>query len=228
MPWLYSPLHTRSSQLDELCQERNSRKAEAQGINAKRQSQLDDWVQRVRRLVSDINADFASYFSTPERSGEVVLREDPSGDTNKYGICIRVKFHDSEQLAPFDHQRHVRAACCAGCVRVAVFAARHSPLPLRQSGGEKSVVTIAYLLATLRAARSPLRMVDEFNQGMDVQNERLLFSHIIESMRTANSQMFVLTPRYLPNFSYGRDATILCVMNGPIELGRFQLGRTHV
>lgn len=42
----------------------------------------------------------------------------------------------------------------------------------RQSGGERAVSTIYYLMALQSLARAPFRVVDEINQGMDPRNER--------------------------------------------------------
>ena len=50
----------------------------------------------------------------------------------------------------------------------------------RQSGGERSVSTILYLMALQELAAAPFRVVDEINQGMDPRNERLVHSQIVE------------------------------------------------
>lgn len=42
----------------------------------------------------------------------------------------------------------------------------------RQSGGERAVSTVFYLMALQSLARAPFRLVDEINQGMDPRNER--------------------------------------------------------
>lgn len=47
--------------------------------------------------------------------------------------------------------------------------------PGRQSGGEKSVSTIMFLLSLQNITETPLRVVDEINQGMDQTNERKVF-----------------------------------------------------
>ena len=46
----------------------------------------------------------------------------------------------------------------------------------RQSGGERAVSTIFYLMALQSLARAPFRLVDEINQGMDPRNERYLYN----------------------------------------------------
>jgi hypothetical protein len=50
-----------------------------------------------------------------------------------------------------------------------------------QSGGEKSVSTMLYLLCLQDVTGSPFRMVDEINQGMDAVNEKVVFDQIVRS-----------------------------------------------
>lgn len=49
----------------------------------------------------------------------------------------------------------------------------------RQSGGERAVSTIFYLMALQSLTRSPFRVVDEINQGMDPRNERLVHRRMV-------------------------------------------------
>lgn len=56
----------------------------------------------------------------------------------------------------------------------------------RQSGGERAVSTIFYLMALQSLARAPFRVVDEINQGMDPRNERLGVGWIVRSFSNAD------------------------------------------
>lgn len=59
-----------------------------------------------------------------------------------------------------------------------------------QSGGERSVSTMLYLLSMQPVSRSPFRLIDEINQGMDNRNERLIFNalgSIAENCKTQYS-----------------------------------------
>lgn len=60
-------------------------------------------------------------------------------DFSKYGIRLKVKFRDDEALKELTAQR--------------------------QSGGERSVSTILYMLALQQLSHVPFRCVDEINQG---------------------------------------------------------------
>lgn len=49
----------------------------------------------------------------------------------------------------------------------------------RQSGGERAVSTILYLMSLQELAKTPFRVVDEINQGMDPRNERMIHEQIV-------------------------------------------------
>jgi hypothetical protein len=49
----------------------------------------------------------------------------------------------------------------------------------RQSGGERAVSTIFYLMSLQSLTKSPFRVVDEINQGMDPRNERLVHKRMV-------------------------------------------------
>ena len=59
-------------------------------------------------------------------------------DYEKYGVRIRVKFRDTEQLAELT--------------------------PYQQSGGERSVSTVLYMISLQELTCCPFRCVDEINQ----------------------------------------------------------------
>lgn len=59
-------------------------------------------------------------------------------DYEKYGVRIKVKYRDAEQLRELNMYH--------------------------QSGGERSVATVLYLLALQELAKCPFRCVDEINQ----------------------------------------------------------------
>eukprot|EP00064_Thunnus_orientalis_P001859 superscaffoldBa00000128_g1862 len=108
---------------------------------------------------------------------------------DKYGIRIRVKFHSSTQL--------------------------HELTAYHQSGGERSVSTMLYLMALQELNRCPFRVVDEINQGMDPVNERRVFDIVVRTAcKETTSQYFFITPKLLQNLQYADEMTILCVHNG--------------
>ena len=84
-------------------------------------------------------------------TGEVAVHKED--DFDKWGINISVKFRESESLQLLTGQR--------------------------QSGGERSVTTVLYLMSLQNLAKSPFRVVDEINQGMDPKNERMIHKQIV-------------------------------------------------
>jgi chromosome segregation ATPase len=124
-----------------------------------------EWIPALERMISLIDERFSAFFAQMHCAGQVRLA--PAGsDYDKYSLEILVKFRDNESLQVLSAQR--------------------------QSGGEKSVSTILYLLALQELARSPFRVVDEINQGMDANNERRVHALIVETATRAAKSQYVL------------------------------------
>ncbi|ONK78463.1 uncharacterized protein A4U43_C02F19040 [Asparagus officinalis] len=147
------------------------------------------WLPTLRNLVVRINETFSRNFQEMAVAGEVLLDEHET-DFDKYGILIKVKFRESGQLQ--------------------VLSAHH------QSGGERSVSTILYLVSLQDLTNCPFRVVDEINQGMDPVNERKMFQQLVRAASQENTpQCFLLTPKLLPDLEYSDACSILNIMNGP-------------
>lgn len=129
--------------------------------------------------------------------------EMPHGNFKDWGIEIRVSFREGHKLQ--------------------VLSARV------QSGGERSVSTIMYLMALQGMMVSPFRCVDEINQGLDERNERLVFKRIVANSTQPpgkdgptdhTGQYFLITPKLLPNL-YDMEVeamTVLFIFNGPYNV----------
>jgi|AntAceMinimDraft_5_1070358.scaffolds.fasta_scaffold408725_1 hypothetical protein len=79
-----------------------------------------------------------------------------------------------------------------------------------------------FLMALQDMVKSPFRVVDEINQGMDERNERLVFKRIVEnSVGSSRPQYFLITPKLLQGLTAmdHEDVTVLFVFNGPHNLG---------
>ncbi|XP_075067074.1 structural maintenance of chromosomes protein 5 isoform X2 [Mixophyes fleayi] len=153
----------------------------------------EDWLTPLKHLVEKINEQFSSFFSSMQCVGEVDLHTENEEDYDKYGIRIRVKFRSSTQL--------------------------HELTPHHQSGGERSVSTMLFLMALQELNRCPFRVVDEINQGMDPVNERRVFEMVVKTACKENtSQYFFITPKLLQNLTYADKMTVLFVYNGPYML----------
>ncbi|CAG8734677.1 15788_t:CDS:2, partial [Acaulospora morrowiae] len=114
---------------------------------------------RLNELVKKISQEFSNAFDRIGCVGEV--RVSTNEDYDKWGIDILVKFRDNERLQVLTGQR--------------------------QSGGERSVSTIMYLMSLQELAKTPFRVVDEINQGMDPRNERLVHSQMVQTACRPNT-----------------------------------------
>ncbi|KAG5261820.1 hypothetical protein AALO_G00288890 [Alosa alosa] len=147
------------------------------------------WLNPLRQLVERINEKFSEFFRSMQCAGEVDLHSENEEEYDKYGIRIRVKFRNSTQL--------------------------HELTPHHQSGGERSVSTMLYLMALQELNLCPFRVVDEINQGMDPVNERRVFDIVVRTAcKGTTSQYFFITPKLLQNLQYADEMMVLCVHNG--------------
>ena len=150
-----------------------------------------DWLNKVASLTSTINGSFSQLMARMKCAGEIKLsKPENEDDLAKYGLSICVKFRGNERLRELTAQQ--------------------------QSGGERAVSTALYLLALQTLSAVPFRCADEINQGMDAENERQMFTMLVEHMTDANaSQYFLVTPKLLPNLPYNERVNFICVFNGP-------------
>ncbi|ORY46464.1 P-loop containing nucleoside triphosphate hydrolase protein [Rhizoclosmatium globosum] len=119
-------------------------------------------------------------------------------DFEKWKIEIYVKFRDNEKLQILNKHR--------------------------QSGGERSVTTITYLMALQRLSVAPFRVVDEINQGMDPRNERAVHTQMVHvACQPKSSQYFLITPKLLPDLEYHEKMKVLTIFNGDHQPERFDI-----
>lgn len=145
-------------------------------------------------------------------------------DFDQWSIQIHVKFRENESLSLLDSHR--------------------------QSGGERAVSTIFYLMALQSLSASPFRVVDEINQGMDPRNERMVHERLVDiacaqSNTTTNpnandddegddevggsggGQYFLITPKLLSGLVYKPGMRVLCIVSGehmPQDYNRLDFG----
>ena len=149
------------------------------------------WKQNMAKEVEKMNKAFKTLMETCNYRGEVHLAYDEETKLDTYKLNLMVAFN------------------------------RTSPLSIlsstRQSGGEKSVSTLMFLLALQDCTQFPFRVVDEINQGMDEVNDRNSFVQVMGYAMRKNqtSQYFLVTPKLLPNLEQMDGVTVMVVMNGP-------------
>ncbi|KAH9774374.1 Structural maintenance of chromosomes protein 5 [Citrus sinensis] len=188
----------RQQQIEDLSTKQEADKKELKRFLAEIDALKEKWLPTLRNLVAQINETFSRNFQEMAVAGEVSLDEHES-DFDKFGILIKVKFS-------FIHDAIVGRQ--SG--QLEVLSAHH------QSGGERSVSTILYLVSLQDLTNCPFRVVDEINQGMDPINERKMFQQLVRAASQPNTpQCFLLTPKLLPDLEYSEACSILNIMDGP-------------
>ncbi|KAG8813005.1 Structural maintenance of chromosomes protein 5 [Serendipita sp. 400] len=163
------------------------REHEKEKEERKVQTIKDQWLPELNALIEQVNIRFSAAFDRIRCAGEVRLAQDD--DFNKWAIEILVKFRSNEPLQLLTGQR--------------------------QSGGERSLTTILYLMSLTGLAKTPFALVDEINQGMDVKYERAVHNELIQVTCAEDSgQYFLITPKLLPNLTYHERVTTLVINNG--------------
>lgn len=178
----------RQAQIEQLTQELTEEEARAEQIGSTIETARASWEPALKALVSNIGSTFSAAFDRIGCAGEIQITPHED-DYAQWAIDILVKFRDNEKLQLLTGQR--------------------------QSGGERSLTTILYLMSLMEQARSPFSLVDEINQGMDARAERLVHNQLVDV--TCNSdvgQYFLITPKLLPNLDYHPRMKVLCVYNG--------------
>ncbi|GBE61883.1 SMC N terminal domain-containing protein [Babesia ovata] len=186
--------------------------AKAKELNDEKDLLYDTWIKRVTALVARIDANFGKYMlEIGEGAGGQIRLEAKLDDIKDAQIKVLVKFHGDRDMLP--------------------LASSY------QSGGERGVTTMVYILAVQHLTSNAFFVIDEINQGLDSNYETrimtlLLNTHISnnepplgetgsESSETnevvvakAPPQYFVLTPQLISGIDL-RNATMHFPLNGP-------------
>ena len=110
------------------------------------------WLPALEELISKINDSFSAFMAKIDCAGEVALYTPDNQEAyEEYGISIKVKFRHSEPLRELTS--------------------------FHQSGGERSVSTMIYMIALQELTKVPFRCVDEINQVLPVLMAILRFRH---------------------------------------------------
>ncbi|XP_070206218.1 structural maintenance of chromosomes protein 5-like [Littorina saxatilis] len=183
--------HDREREIARIQSSLEKQEQEEQRVRGNVTEMRNQWLNPLKELIERINENFSFFFTAMGCNGEVDLSIPEDQEAyNKYGVRIKVKFRDAEALKELT--------------------------PFHQSGGERSVSTVLYMMALQELARCPFRCVDEINQGMDPVNERKVFELVVQTVcKKSASQYFLLTPKLLPDLEYVDNMKVLCVNNGP-------------
>lgn len=97
---------------------------------------------------------------------------------------------------------------------------RPAPLDgLTQSGGERSVALMAFLLAVQQHVRSPFRAVDEFDVHLDPRNREIISNLIVSSFQESGDEQYLaITPGQIGSFKGNVHVIVVQNVSGLSEV----------
>ncbi|KAM0686962.1 Structural maintenance of chromosomes protein 5 [Conglomerata obtusa] len=142
-------------------------------------------IMKVNYLLEPVNKRFSHFFEKMKCEGKVEFVHEGL-EYNKWKLNIFVKFREDEPLMQLSSGR--------------------------QSGGEKSVSTMIFLLALQNLSVSPFKLVDEINQGMDRNNEKMISNLLVKISEEIDApQFFIITPKIVSGINFGENMKIIVI-----------------
>jgi chromosome segregation ATPase len=146
------------------------------------------WEPELSSIVLKISSAFQGKFTAVASDGQVELVK--AERFKDYKLQILVKFRENTDLKVLDN---------------------HS-----QSGGERAVSTIFFIMSLQGLTDAPFRVVDEINQGMDPKNEKMAHKYLVQTAcENDSSQYFLVTPKLLTGLYYHPEMAVHCIYTGP-------------
>ncbi|ABN65627.2 structural maintenance of chromosomes protein [Scheffersomyces stipitis CBS 6054] len=150
------------------------------------------WEPELTKAIRNISLAFNKRFSRVASDGQVELAK--AERFKDWKLQILVKFRQESELKVLDHQS--------------------------QSGGERAVTTIFFMMSLSGLTNSPFRVVDEINQGMDRKNEKMAHRYLVDTAcHSLSSQYFLVTPKLLTGLYYHPEMAVHCIYSGPLVDG---------
>lgn len=146
------------------------------------------WQEELSNMVETMSKTFQKNFITVASDGQVRLVK--LERFREWKLEILVKFRESSDLKVLDHQS--------------------------QSGGERAVSTIFFIMSLQGLTNAPIRIVDEINQGMDPKNEKMAHKYFVHTAcKKSRSQHFLVTPKLITGLYYHENMAVHCIFTGP-------------
>lgn len=145
-------------------------------------ARMETWRNIIHNLLDQVNVKYRKILSEAYAVGEVKLTNEQ--DLEEAGLEIFVGFKGG------------------------------NPVPLNaytQSGGERSIATITFLLALQQHVHSPFRAIDEYDVHMDPKNREIIANLLVSSVTGLDSQYLAITPSQL-TFT-GKGVHLITVQN---------------
>ncbi|KAJ8610724.1 hypothetical protein MRB53_038366 [Persea americana] len=205
-PNLIRDFERRARDIEKRTADLDAQDVSLKDLQAEIQEIQQQWEPELDRLVGRISDAFSENCSRIQCAGK--------------WWCTRTK---SSKNGPFTSRsnsgKSVRLACARLELTILIPCRERDELAIltskRQSGGERTVSTIFYLMSLQSLARAPFRVVDEINQGMDPRNERLVHSRIVATACAEySSQYFLITPKLLTGLDYHPKMKVHCIASG--------------
>jgi chromosome segregation ATPase len=157
---------------------------------AELQSRKKVWREAMENLIMSVDPAYQAILSAADATGFVRFEE--GAEIEEAGIDIYVGFRGS---APTTLD------------------------PFTQSGGERSVALMAFILSLQARIVSPLRAMDEFDIHMDPKNREAMFKMILTQMKQhSSSQYLVITPSVLTVFDRSAHVITVQAVHGSSEV----------
>ncbi len=156
------------------------------------------WRDAMSRLLEGVNPDYQSILASTDASG--FIRLDDVGDIEDAGLELYVGFRGT---APTTLD------------------------PFTQSGGERSVALMAFILSLQTRIVSPMRGMDEFDIHMDPKNREAMFRMILSHIKgKEGSQYLVITPSILTVFDRTAHVITVQAVHGATEVKELKRGQS--
>ena len=174
-PELEKDFISKENELNKVHMKMSVLETKAEVLSEKIKSLRGECISRIRKFVEPLNERILGFFKIFKCEGKVVFVEE-NLESSKWKLNILVKFRHNAGLDVL--------------------------VGTRQSGGEKSVSTILFLLALQNLTPAPFRLVDEINQGMDRHNEKLVHNTLVSLSAPNSPQFFIITPKIVPDLTF--------------------------
>ena len=145
-------------------------------------TRMQSWRSVIAGLLDRVNVEYKRIMTQTSATGEVQLSN--AQDIEAGGLEIMVGFKGGKPVALDAYT---------------------------QSGGERTIATMSFLLALQQHVRSPFRAVDEYDIHMDPKNRELIAKILLATIKDANAQYVVITPSQI-TFAQ-QDASVITVQN---------------
>ena len=145
-------------------------------------TRLQAWRTVMTRLLERVNLEYQKIMGQTSAKGEVRLAN--GHDIETAGLEILVGFKGGKPVALDAYT---------------------------QSGGERTMATMSFLLALQQHVRSPFRAVDEYDIHMDPKNREMIARMLLSMIKDTTAQYIVITPSQI-TFAQ-QNANIVTVQN---------------